>query len=93
MCSCVLVYVVSVVLLVASLLASMRWLLCGGDSSKKEKNEICNFRKKPASKFSSITVFINSKIDPHRITNITDLINSKTIKSAHAFLQSFWCEW
>ena len=44
-CQYVSVCVVFVVLLVASVLASMRWLLCGGDGSKKEENEICNFKK------------------------------------------------
>ena len=34
---------VCVVLLVASVLASVRWLLCGGDGSKKEKKDVCNF--------------------------------------------------
>ena len=34
------------VLPVASVLASMRWLLCGGDGSKKKKkNDVCNFEK------------------------------------------------
>ena len=33
------VCVVFVVLLVASVLPSMRWLLCGGDGSKKEKKK------------------------------------------------------
>ena len=45
LCEHVLVCVVFVVLLVASVLASMRWLLCGGDGKKREKNDICNFRK------------------------------------------------
>ena len=38
---------VCVVLLVASVLASVRWLLCGGDGSKneKKKNDVCNFKK------------------------------------------------
>ena len=47
MCLCLVVFgcvwvelvcVVFVVLLLASVLASMRWLLCGGDGSKKKKN-------------------------------------------------------
>ena len=46
MCQYVLICAVFVVLLVASVLASMRWLLCGGDGSKKKKNDICNYRKK-----------------------------------------------
>ena len=33
------------VLLVASVLASMRWQLFGGDGFKKRKNEICNSKK------------------------------------------------
>ena len=75
-CQYVLVCVVFVVLLVASVLASMRWLLCGGDGSKK--NDIYNYRKK-----SSERIYLHygfnyfEKIDPHQITNITDLINSK----------------
>ena len=36
---------VCVVLLVASVLASVRWLLCGGDSSNKDKNDVSNFKK------------------------------------------------
>ena len=51
------VCVVFVVLLVASVLASMRWLLCGGDGSK-EKSVITE--KYPAKDFS-ITVLLNSK--------------------------------
>ena len=44
---------VCVVLLVASVLASVRWLLCGGDGSKNEgkKNDVCNFKKCPAREF------------------------------------------
>ena len=50
---------VFVVLLVASVLASMRWLLCGGDGSKKSKP---TFSKKcPAREFISITVLIFSQ--------------------------------
>ena len=40
LCLVVLVCVVFVELLVASVLASMRWLLCGGDDSKKDQNDI-----------------------------------------------------
>ena len=40
LCEHVLLCVVFVVLLVASVLASMRWLLCGGDGSKKTKSVI-----------------------------------------------------
>ena len=42
MCYNVLVCVVFVVLLVASVLASMRWLLCGGDGSKKKTTSEIN---------------------------------------------------
>ena len=38
MCWYVLVCVVFVVLLVASVLASMRWLLCGGDGSEEKRH-------------------------------------------------------
>ena len=38
MCWYVLVCVVFVVVLVASVLVSMRWLLCGGDGSKKKRH-------------------------------------------------------
>ena len=63
-----LVCVVFVVLLVASVLASMRWLLCGDDGSKK-KNDICNSKNKiPRENFSitvlikqSLQIYINSK--------------------------------
>ena len=38
---------VCVVLLVASVLASVRWLSCGGDGSKNEKKkDVCIFFKK-----------------------------------------------
>ena len=59
----VLVCVVFVVLLVASVLASMRWLLCGGDGSKMVENDVCNF-KKCRDGFVTITVLINSKNMP-----------------------------
>ena len=36
---------VCVVLLVASVLASVRWLSCCGDGSKKKKKDVCNFKK------------------------------------------------
>ena len=49
MCQCVSVCVVFVVLLVASVLASMRWLLCGGDGSKKTTSVITE--KYPARDF------------------------------------------
>ena len=39
LCLYVSVCVVFVVLLVASVLASVRWLLCGGDGSKNEKKK------------------------------------------------------
>ena len=57
-----LVCVVFVVLLVASVLVSMRWLLCGGDGSKK--NDIYNYRNNAAREFISITVLIHSKNRP-----------------------------
>ena len=58
------VVVCSVVLPVASVLASMRCLLCGGDGSKKKtKTTSVIFLKKkcPAREFIPITVLINSK--------------------------------
>ena len=63
MCQCVLVCVVFLVLLVASVLASVRWLLCGGDGSKKEKrkNDACNFKKMSHERTFPITVLFNSK--------------------------------
>ena len=77
-----LVCVVFVVLLVASVLASMRWLFCG---VTVQKNDICNHRKNPAREFFTSTVLINSKtFDPHQITNITVFINWKNLQ--HAFL-------
>ena len=45
LCLVVFVCVFFVVLLLASVLASMRWLLCGGDDSNKDHNEICNYKK------------------------------------------------
>ena len=68
-----LVCVVFVVLMVASVLASMRWLLCGDDGSKKTKTKSVIPKKNPAREFISITVLINSKkVKPHLITVITD---------------------
>ena len=58
MCLTVLVFVV---LLVASVLASMRWLLCGDDGSKKTKTRSVLTEKIPAREFISITVLIHSK--------------------------------
>ena len=56
------VCVVFVVLLVASVLASMRWLLCGGDGSKKRRKTTSGITEKyPVREFISITVLINSK--------------------------------
>ena len=40
LCLVVLVCVVFVVLLVASVLASMRWLLCGGDGSEEKTTSV-----------------------------------------------------
>ena len=51
MCKYVLVCVVFVVLLVASVLASMRWLLCGGDGSKEKKTLSVITEKYPAREF------------------------------------------
>ena len=62
---------------VGCLSVSMRWLSCGGDSSKvKTKSAIT--KKNSREGFFTITVLINSKHHvPHQITDITDLINSK----------------
>ena len=54
------VCVVFVVLLVASVLASMRRLLCGDDGSKKTKTRSVITEKNPAMEFISIIVLINS---------------------------------
>ena len=50
-----LICVVFVVLLVASVLASMRWLLCGGDGSKKREKTISVITVKYPAKDFSIT--------------------------------------
>ena len=78
-------------LLVASVLASMRWLLCGGDSSKKEKTTSVISKKCPAREFISITVFINSKklktapnYEFHGFIKF-----EKQLNLHHAFLQLF----
>ena len=55
-----LVCVVFVVLLVESVLASMRWLLCGGDGSE-EKTTSAISKKCPAREFIPVTVLIKSK--------------------------------
>ena len=69
-------------LLVASVLASMRWLLCDGDGSKKKTRSVIA-KKYPARNCISITVLINSKkLDPHQITNITVFDQFEKIKSA-----------
>ena len=52
MCQYVSVCVVFVVLLVASVLASMRWLLCGGDGSKKTKTTSVITENIPRENFS-----------------------------------------
>ena len=50
----------------------MRWLLCGGDASKKNKTKSVITKKNPAREFIPITVLIYSKkLNPHQITNIT----------------------
>ena len=56
----VLVCVVFVVFLVASVLASMRWLLCGGDGSKGKTTSVIS-KKCPAREFIPITFLINAK--------------------------------
>ena len=77
-----LVCVVFVVLLAASALASMRWLLCGGDDSTKTKTKSVITKKIHREDFFTITVLIHSKkIDPHQITNVTVFLFKK-IKSA-----------
>ena len=48
-------YAVFVVLLVASVLASMRWLLCGGDGSEEKTTSVIS-RKCPAREFIPIMV-------------------------------------
>ena len=60
MCQYVLVRVVFVVLLVASVLASMRWLLCGGDGSKEKTTSVIT-EKYPAREFFPLQFLINSK--------------------------------
>ena len=73
-CCWLCVVVGCVLLLVASVLASMRWLLCGGDGSKqKEKNDICNYRKMSRERSSfHYSLKINSKkVKPHQITVMT----------------------
>ena len=58
MCQHALVCVVFVVLLVSSVLASMRWQLCGGDGSKKTKSVIA---EKSCEGIFPSRVLINSK--------------------------------
>ena len=55
LCLVVLVCVVFVVLLVAPVLASMRWLLCGGDGSEEKATSVIS-RKCPAREFITIMV-------------------------------------
>ena len=72
-------------LLVASVLASMRWLLCGGDSyEKEEKNDVCNFKKNvPRENLSPLRFFINSKkLNRTELRILRIQLSRKTIKSA-----------
>ena len=59
-------------LLVASALASMRWLLCGAKMRvQKKKQTIFEIAHNLSRRgFVSITVLIKSKIAPHQFTNI-----------------------
>ena len=43
------------------MVASMRWLLCGGDGSKKKKRRLNFFYKSPTREFIHITVLIIRK--------------------------------
>ena len=52
LCLVVLVCVVFVVLLVASELASMRWLLCGGDDSEEKTTSVGSTKNVPRRIFS-----------------------------------------
>ena len=67
MCQYVSVCVVFVLLLVASVLASMRWLLCGGDGSKKTITTSVITKKIPTKEFCHYGL----KLKPHQITVIT----------------------
>ena len=80
MCQHVSVCVVFVVLLVASVLASMRGLLWCGDGSKK-KNEICHSKKNPARKIFhyGLNLFEKKRI---KLQSLQICVDSKTIKSA-----------
>ena len=40
----------------------LKMFLCGGDDSKKDQNEICNYKKKPRDEYFTITVSKISKI-------------------------------
>ena len=55
LCLVVLVCVVFVVLLVASVLASMRWLLCGGDGSEEKATSVIS-KKCPAMDFLPLQI-------------------------------------
>ena len=43
------------VVFVVLLVGVMRWLLCGDDGSKKDQNDICNYRKISRERIFSIT--------------------------------------
>ena len=77
----VLVRVVFVLLLVASVLALMRWLMCGGDDAKKTKTKSVITKKNLARNFVPLRFEFIQKIDPQQITNITVFENWKN-KSA-----------
>ena len=59
-CLVVLVCVVFVVLLVASVLASMRWLLCGGDGSQEKTTSVIS-KKMSREGFFPLQIYIISK--------------------------------
>ena len=66
MCRYVSVCVVFVALLVVSVLASMRWLLCGGDGSEKTKTTSVITKNIPRENFS-MKVFLLIRKNENRI--------------------------
>ena len=58
------VCVVFVVLLVASVLASMHWLLCGGDSSKEKTTSVISKKSVPRENLSPLRFKLVRKNKP-----------------------------
>ena len=85
-CVCMCQYVLSsLCLLVASVLPSIRWLLCGRDGSKKNKTKSV-ITKKNARNFSPLRFKLIQKIRPSSNHEYYGSFNSKKLNLQRAFL-------